>query len=299
MSKASSQSASDSTTNAPDAKASGSPTGPPQDYGRETFESIAFAFVLALFFRTFVAEAFVIPTGSMAPTLYGRNKDIVCPECGYKYAIGASDELDDYNGFLIPSRRIDQSMCPNCRHIHSVRNTSVFTGDRILVNKSAFQFGNPDRWDVIVFRYPEDAQKNYIKRLIGLPGETIRIERGDIYAREKPGGEFRIRRKQDPDKQKLLQQCVSDDDHPPKKLLAAGWPESWQAMTQTADASAPAGWKTEDDGWKHDPNTRQFSLTSSNQQRWIRYEHFVPEPEDCHGKRRKRGNRCLPLLARN
>ena len=50
---------------------------------RETIESIVVAFVLAFLFRTFEAEAFVIPTGSMAPTLMGKHKDLTCPECGY------------------------------------------------------------------------------------------------------------------------------------------------------------------------------------------------------------------------
>ena len=55
----------------------------PADGGwRETVESVAMAIILALLFRGFVAEAFVIPTGSMAPTLMGRHKDVKCPECG-------------------------------------------------------------------------------------------------------------------------------------------------------------------------------------------------------------------------
>ncbi len=61
---------------------------------RETVESVVIAFILAFMFRTFEAEAFVIPTGSMAPTLQGRHKDIVCPECGYEYRVGASEEVD-------------------------------------------------------------------------------------------------------------------------------------------------------------------------------------------------------------
>jgi signal peptidase I len=48
---------------------------------RETIESIAVAVVLAFLFRAFVAEAFVIPTGSMAPTLQGRHMDVVCEKC--------------------------------------------------------------------------------------------------------------------------------------------------------------------------------------------------------------------------
>ena len=49
---------------------------PQGDAVRETIESIAIAFILAFLFKTFQAEAYVIPTGSMAPTLYGRHKEV-------------------------------------------------------------------------------------------------------------------------------------------------------------------------------------------------------------------------------
>lgn len=48
-------------------------------------------------------------------------------------------------------------------------------GDRILVDKSAYLFTGPNRWDVVVFRYPLDRSRNFIKRLVGLPGERLRI----------------------------------------------------------------------------------------------------------------------------
>ena len=54
--------------------------------------------------------------------------------------------------------------------------------DRVLVNKFLYLFEDPKRWDVIVFKYPLNQSENYIKRLIGLPGETIEIKNGDIYA---------------------------------------------------------------------------------------------------------------------
>ncbi len=252
---------------------------PPQGASRETCESIAFAFVLALLFRTFAAEAFVIPTGSMAPTLLGRNKDVACPACGQHYAIGASDELDDETGtYLVPLRRIDQSVCPNCRHMHDVRDLNVFKGDRILVNKSAFQFGDPSRWDVIVFRYPEDTQKNYIKRLVGLPNEAIRIERGDVYVRKSEQDEYRIVRKQDPEKQKLLQQLVCDDRNPPRELLERGWPEVWSPVERTGAADGVDGWTADASGWTRDSKakTRRWELPASEQPKWIRYRHLVP-----------------------
>jgi len=55
---------------------------------RQTLESIVVAFILAFVFRAFVIEAFVIPTGSMAATLYGEHMTFICPDCGYEYAYG-------------------------------------------------------------------------------------------------------------------------------------------------------------------------------------------------------------------
>src|SRR5687767_8489278 len=59
---------------------------------RETVESIVVAFVLAFLFRTFEAEAFVIPTGSMSPSLQGQHKDVECTHCGYSFRTTASSE---------------------------------------------------------------------------------------------------------------------------------------------------------------------------------------------------------------
>ncbi len=279
MSKTTSNAASGSAGKSAAASSSDQNRLPPQGASRETCESIAFAFVLALLFRTFAAEAFVIPTGSMAPTLLGRNKDVVCLACSHKYEIGASDELDDDKGiYLVPMRRIDQSVCPNCRHMNNAKPLNVFKGDRILVNKSAYQFGDPHRWDVIVFRYPEDTQKNYIKRLVGLPNEAIRIERGDVYVRKSEREEYRIARKQDPEKQKLLQQLVSDDRHPPRDLLKLGWPEVWSPVERTGAENGVDGWTADASGWTRDPKakTRHLELSASEQPKWVRYRHLVP-----------------------
>ena len=56
-----------------------------------------------------------------------------------------------------------------------------FNGDRILVSKFNYEFSEPKRWDVIVFKFPGNAKQNYIKRLIGLPNETVWVRHGDIY----------------------------------------------------------------------------------------------------------------------
>src|SRR3954466_1383491 len=64
----------------------------PKEGYRDTVEAIVVAFILALVVRGFEAQAFVIPTGSMAPTLMGRHKEVTCPQCKYVYSVNASAE---------------------------------------------------------------------------------------------------------------------------------------------------------------------------------------------------------------
>lgn len=54
-------------------------------------------------------------------------------------------------------------------------------GDRLFGNRLAYKFGDPERFDVIIFKYPVDEEQDYIKRVIGLPGETVTIEDAKIY----------------------------------------------------------------------------------------------------------------------
>lgn len=54
------------------------------------------------------------------------------------------------------------------------------TGDYLVIDQISYKFNDPQRNDVVVFRYPNDPDKFYIKRIIGLPGETVQIESGDI-----------------------------------------------------------------------------------------------------------------------
>ena len=54
-------------------------------------------------------------------------------------------------------------------------------GDRLFGFRLAYTFDEPDRYDVVIFRYPVDESQNFIKRVIGLPGETVEIRAGKIY----------------------------------------------------------------------------------------------------------------------
>lgn len=135
-----------------------------------TLELVVVALILAFVFRSFVAEAFRIPTGSMAETLRGSHYHLRCIRCGYEYDMGA----DSYS---VPSPR-----CPSCGYVlPEGRGVPISNGDRILVLKCVYQFFEPNRWDVIVFKNPGDPRENYIKRLLAKPGETIEIIDGDVF----------------------------------------------------------------------------------------------------------------------
>ncbi|MBI4982082.1 MAG: signal peptidase I [Candidatus Omnitrophica bacterium] len=108
---------------------------------REWVESIIIAFLLAMVIRTFVVQAFKIPTGSMRQTLLEGDLILV-----NKFIYGAK----------IP-----------------------------FINKRLPALRQPKRGDVIVFIYPEDPKKDFIKRLVGLPGETLEIRNGTIYINDK------------------------------------------------------------------------------------------------------------------
>ncbi|SHO48576.1 signal peptidase I [Anaerocolumna xylanovorans] len=62
----------------------------------------------------------------------------------------------------------------------SMENT-VMTGDRIIASRLSYHFHEPKRGDIIVFSFPDDESQNYLKRIIGLPGETVDIKDGKVY----------------------------------------------------------------------------------------------------------------------
>lgn len=62
----------------------------------------------------------------------------------------------------------------------SMENT-IMTGDKIFGFRLAYQFSEPERGDIIIFHNPDNEAENYVKRVIGLPGETVVIEDGQIY----------------------------------------------------------------------------------------------------------------------
>ena len=109
---------------------------------REYFEAICVAVLLALFIRTFVVQAFKIPSGSMLPTLL-----------------------------------IGDHLLVN-KFIYGIR--VPFTGKILVPIKS------PDHGDVVVFRFPKDRSIDYIKRVVGTPGDTVEIKAKKVFINGEP-----------------------------------------------------------------------------------------------------------------
>jgi signal peptidase I len=104
---------------------------------REYFESICVAVILALFVRTFLVQAFKIPTGSME------------------------------NNLLVGD--------------HLLVNKFVFAPTLTSLEDMLLPIDRIERGDIIVFKYPEEPERDFIKRVIGLPGETIELRNKRVY----------------------------------------------------------------------------------------------------------------------
>lgn len=68
----------------------------------------------------------------------------------------------------------------------SCMEPNLWTGERILGSKFIYRFKTPERGDIIVFSYPKDPKRAFIKRVVGLPGETIEISRGQVFIDDRP-----------------------------------------------------------------------------------------------------------------
>ena len=73
------------------------------------------------------------------------------------------------------------SFFPRVRVENISMKPTLQPGELLLVNKLAYRLGEPHHGDVIVFHYPADPSEDYIKRLVGLPGDEIRVEKGLVY----------------------------------------------------------------------------------------------------------------------
>jgi signal peptidase I len=143
----------------------------------------AFLALLLFVVRPFVAERFIVPSNSMAPTVLGWHHVGICPNCG-----GVMITCTNTPGEL-GSPDPGRGICTACMQAGPIKDvsTQVEEADRIVVNKLL----TPGRWDIIAFYSPTDHDSMYLKRVVGLPGETVFIEDDAIFVngeRQTPPG---------------------------------------------------------------------------------------------------------------
>jgi signal peptidase I len=167
-------------------------------------------FVVLLIVQTWCLEGFFaslqISGPSMALTLFGEHREMVCSDCGFLFACDAA------------RRPISPwVVCPNCGFPrNNLAAREDLGGDRILIDRGAFIFRLPRRWEVIAFRSPRECENIAVKRVVGLPGEIIEIHHGDIYVN---GAIARKSLAQ----QRALLLPVYDARFPPQTLLPPRW----------------------------------------------------------------------------
>ncbi len=168
---------------------------------RGYLDALVFAYVLAMFIRSFVFELFMIPTGSMTPTLIGDQRGEVVMEdydgdgikdviytmrsnsgrVSNNLQIFLMNEDGTYKDFIFVENA-------NPSDVIRLAGESEARRDMIIVNKFAFWFSPPERGDIAVFKVPYNEYKwdverpVYIKRTVGLPGESIAVRPTRSYA---------------------------------------------------------------------------------------------------------------------
>jgi signal peptidase I len=123
---------------------------PRKSAAREYLEAIVIAFALAIILRTFFVQAYKIPSGSMIPTLL-IGDHIIVNKLAY--------------GFRMPDSFFGATPLPG----------------EIPYGKYLFKLGHVHRGDVAVFVFPEDQSKDFIKRVVAGPGDTVEVKAGMLY----------------------------------------------------------------------------------------------------------------------
>lgn len=136
---------------------------------REYIEAILIALLLALLIRTFIVQAFKIPSGSMEKTLLIGDHILVSK---FSYGIHIPNEIPFINAKLF---------------------------DDIVLFSSV-----PERGDIIVFKFPKDETRDFIKRVIALPGDLLEVRRQKVFINNKPYEDARARHTESPSDSPLV-----------------------------------------------------------------------------------------------
>lgn len=247
---------------------------------RFTVEALVLLAMAVTICRAFFAEGYMISTGSMAPSLLGYHRQVCCSACRYQFARGAAGAAEEASLSINASTAAEPldpwqpatTRCPLCGAAVADAAVPRTEGDQLLVHKHHYELRDPVRWEVVVFRNPQHPTQAYVKRVVGLPGETIELIDGDVYAdgvlQRKPLAV-----------QRSLRIPVDDFAHQPPPD-DPDWRPRWRAAREDSH------WQTDGVGLCYRPPRLAVTATSSADGAaeaaaeaadldWVEYRHWV------------------------
>lgn len=131
--------------------------------------------MLLLLVQTWLVDGLVpvfrVWSGSMAPRLCGPHRRVRCLECGRNF------NCEVATGDVSPT-----ASCPHCGYPENrLADLPDLPGDRLWIDKAVFLCRSPRRWETIAFRHPQQGGRICVKRVVGLPAESVEIRHGDLY----------------------------------------------------------------------------------------------------------------------
>ncbi|MGD0656104.1 MAG: signal peptidase I, partial [Thermoguttaceae bacterium] len=215
--------------------------------------------MIMLFSQTWFIDGLVVPCrvagGSMAVALLGMHHDVICADCGFAFACDTA---------VRPAS--PRAICPNCGYANNnMESLPDLDGDRVLIDRWAFHFRQPRRWEIVAFRYPQEARKIVIKRVVGLPGESIQILNGDVYVNGQ------IQRKT-LDRQRSMAVMVYDANYSPARTPTGPiLHPRWQGENEKSL------WISDHGRFTH-PDVRRLSKSSYTSESLVKRPHPGPLP---------------------
>ncbi len=193
---------------------------------------------------------FQVMGGSMGERLCGDHFDVTCEDCGFEFSCDADAPPS--------SRRV---VCPNCGHVANRLTAAQHKpGDVVTVDKRAFVARGPRRWEVVALRVHEnEATKQVVKRIVGLPGEQISIHHGDLFDRDQ------ILRKS-LDQLRSVAQLVHDSQH--ATHLDPSLPPRWRGATEQSR------WRRREGKFVLEGTRRNPAGSTNDEVEWLVYHHW-------------------------
>ncbi|MFV2066699.1 MAG: S26 family signal peptidase, partial [Pirellulales bacterium] len=217
----------------------------PTDRLRGTIHLAIGAFIWSIVLRTWLIRGICIPvvvsSGSMAPAFLGPHPSLACNRGGTTFAVGTDR-----------SRPGGTATCPTCGNgAIAIDSATIRSGDRLIIDRSAFMLRAPRRWEAVLFREPEQAYRLAFKRIVGLPGESVRIEHGDVVV------DGRICRKKLAEQRRVAQlvhrvKCPRHDSRP-----------RWRSREKSS------AWRQEETAFCYEPD----SSGTGSSLAWLDYHH--------------------------